>query len=56
MLAFVFSACAAPMPAGDSAPAAAGDDAAAGEAAATEGGYVIGVSNTLVGNGWRESK
>jgi ribose transport system substrate-binding protein len=53
------SACVAPAPAGESAPAAESGDAAAatpeaeGEAAA-EGGFVIGVSNTLVGNGWRE--
>jgi len=49
-------ACVAPAPAGDSAPAAdtAADTAAATAAPAAEGGYVIGVSNTLVGNGWRE--
>ena len=48
--------CVAPAPAGDSAPAAdaGADTAAATEAPAAEGGYVIGVSNTLVGNGWRE--
>lgn len=52
LLALVTSACVAPAPAGDSAPAA--DSAAATEAPAAEGGFVIGVSNTLVGNGWRE--
>ncbi len=47
------TACVAPAPAGGGeAPAA--DSAAATEAPAAEGGYVIGVSNTLVGNGWRE--
>jgi len=51
------SACVAPAPAGESAPAAESGEAEApaeGDAAAAEGGYVIGVSNTLVGNGWRE--
>jgi len=58
------SACVAP--GGESAPAAesGGDTEAAAESsnteaaaeseAAADGGYVIGVSNTLVGNGWRE--
>ena len=61
-LLLAFSACTAPA----AAPAAESDDAAASEEAAaeeesddageeaSEGGYVIGVSNTLVGNGWRE--
>ncbi len=53
VIALVATACVAPAPGESSAPAAAtdGDDAAA---TASEGGYVIGVSNTLVGNGWRE--
>ncbi|MEZ4676722.1 MAG: hypothetical protein R2932_21105 [Caldilineaceae bacterium] len=40
----------------DSAPAAESSDSAAPAAdeATSEGGFVIGVSNTLVGNGWRE--
>lgn len=44
------TACVAPATAGG------GDQpaAAATAAPAAEGGYVIGVSNTLVGNGWRE--
>lgn len=52
-LALVATACVAPAPAGDSAPAADSGGAAA-EETASEGGFVIGVSNTLVGNGWRE--
>lgn len=51
------SACVAPAPAGESAPAAESSESEApaeGDDAASEGGYVIGVSNTLVGNGWRE--
>ena len=51
-LTLLVNACVAP-----SAPAG-GDSAASGETAAEapaqEGGFVIGVSNTLVGNGWRE--
>ena len=43
---------AAPADSGSSADSAAGSDAA--EEPAEEGGFVIGVSNTLVGNGWRE--
>ncbi len=51
----LLGACVAPAPAGDSAPATdSSADTAATEAPAAEGGYVIGVSNTLVGNGWRE--
>lgn len=57
VLALAVTGCAAPP-----APVAGGGEAAGGEAAAAEataapekeGGYVIGVSNTLVGNGWRE--
>ncbi len=53
MVTLLATACVAPAPAGGSeAPAA--DSAAATAAPAAEGGYVIGVSNTLVGNGWRE--
>ena len=44
------SACAPVQSGGDAAPAASGGDAAP----AKEGGFTIGVSNTLVGNGWRE--
>jgi ribose transport system substrate-binding protein len=50
-LAVVAGACVAPAPNGAAQPAAGGDEA---EAAPAEGGFVIGVSNTLVGNGWRE--
>lgn len=59
-LALVTGACVAPAaaPAGDAAAPAAEEAAAtepaAEEAAAQEGGFTIGVSNTLVGNGWRE--
>src|SRR6478672_4237799 len=49
-LALVASACVAPAPGGAAAPASSG--AAAGSA--KKSGFVIGVSNTLVGNGWRE--
>ncbi|MEZ4835820.1 MAG: ABC transporter substrate-binding protein [Caldilineaceae bacterium] len=45
------------VPAAPSAPAADSGDAAPAadtSADAQEGGFVIGVSNTLVGNGWRE--
>lgn len=53
-LALGVGACAAPP-----APTAGGDTAASSDSsseapAEEEGGYVIGVSNTLVGNGWRE--
>ena len=48
-LALITSACVAPQPGGAAAPAA-GDAAAP----AKTSGFVIGVSNTLVGNGWRE--
>ncbi|MCB0162411.1 MAG: hypothetical protein KDD83_29940, partial [Caldilineaceae bacterium] len=54
VLVFAFSACAAPVPAGTEAAPAADDAASDGAADNAEGGYVIGVSNTLVGNGWRE--
>jgi ribose transport system substrate-binding protein len=50
--ALVITGCAAPP-----APTAGGsqpESGAAAEAPAKEGGFVIGVSNTLVGNGWRE--
>lgn len=51
-LALLAVAC-APVQTGDAAQPA--DSAAATEApAAAEGGFTIGVSNTLVGNGWRE--
>jgi ribose transport system substrate-binding protein len=50
ILALLVAGCAAPV----SAPAAPAADAAATEAPAQEGGFTIGVSNTLVGNGWRE--
>ncbi|MCB0080094.1 MAG: hypothetical protein KDE47_04155, partial [Caldilineaceae bacterium] len=59
-LVLVMTACAAPAPAGDAAAPAEAEATAtpaeSGDAAATEseGGYTIGVSNTLVGNGWRE--
>ena len=43
---------AAPADSGSEAESAASSDAA--EDAPEEGGFVIGVSNTLVGNGWRE--
>ncbi len=51
----VTGACVAPTTS-DSAPATGtdADAASATEAPAAEGGFVIGVSNTLVGNGWRE--
>ncbi len=49
VLALALSACAAPAP-----PAAGGGQQASEEAPAQEGGFVLGVSNTLVGNGWRE--
>jgi ribose transport system substrate-binding protein len=56
LLALVMSACVAPTPGGGApaagAPAAGGE--AAADAPAREGGFTIGVSNTLVGNGWRE--
>ena len=56
VMALTASACVAPAPGGAAAPAdgaaAASEDAT--EAPAQEGGFTIGVSNTLVGNGWRE--
>ena len=57
LVAMLAVACAAPAPAPSDAAApaeAAEATAAPAEAEASEGGYVIGVSNTLVGNGWRE--
>lgn len=55
LLALLVSACAAPAPpSADGGAADAGEAAAPAEAAEEEGGFVIGVSNTLVGNGWRE--
>ena len=57
-LSLVVTGCAVPAaPATDSGAAAPAEDAAAdadADADAEEGGFVIGVSNTLVGNGWRE--
>ena len=60
-LMLVVSACAAPAAPADSGDAAADaeadtaeEDSGDADAAESEGGYVIGVSNTLVGNGWRE--
>jgi ribose transport system substrate-binding protein len=50
VLALLVAGCAAPV----SAPSAPAGGAAATEAPAKEGGFTIGVSNTLVGNGWRE--
>jgi ribose transport system substrate-binding protein len=50
LFALVANACVAPAPGGSAAPA----ETANTPEAAAEGGYVIGVSNTLVGNGWRE--
>jgi len=48
-------ACVAPAPAEAPAADESGETTAASEAeSAAAGGYVIGVSNTLVGNGWRE--
>lgn len=44
------SACVAPVP-NEGAPSSGGEETAA---STDEGGFVIGVSNTLVGNGWRE--
>lgn len=50
-MALSISACVAPAPAGGAAaPAASGSNAGA----AKKSDFVIGVSNTLVGNGWRE--
>ncbi|MEM7125085.1 MAG: substrate-binding domain-containing protein [Chloroflexota bacterium] len=46
----IFSACALPAPANGDAQSAEGD----GSSAEEQGGFTIGVSNTLVGNGWRE--
>lgn len=50
-LALIVTACVAP-----AAPSSGSGAASSGEAAAPakEGGFVIGVSNTLVGNGWRD--
>jgi ribose transport system substrate-binding protein len=53
-LALVIAACVAPAPTGGAAQPAESAAAEATEAPAAEGGFVIGVSNTLVGNGWRE--
>ncbi len=70
LILLITAACAAPAaPTGDSGGGAAATEAPAEEAAeeaeepaaegetegeAAEGGFTIGVSNTLVGNGWRE--
>lgn len=52
-LTLLVNACVAPSaPTGGDSAASGGETAA--EAPAQEGGFVIGVSNTLVGNGWRE--
>ncbi len=57
VLAVLLAACAT-APAAPAGNTQASDTQAAGESAgetpAREGGFVIGVSNTLVGNGWRE--
>jgi ribose transport system substrate-binding protein len=53
-LAFLAAACVAPAPSGGAAQAPAESADAAATEAPAEGGFVIGVSNTLVGNGWRE--
>lgn len=53
VVALLVAGCAAPV-AAPAAPAGGAADAAATEAPAKEGGFTIGVSNTLVGNGWRE--
>jgi ribose transport system substrate-binding protein len=45
----VTAGCVAPV-----APTTGGEGASSDAPAEEEGGYVIGVSNTLVGNGWRE--
>ena len=50
--ALTLSACVAPPMAGGDAAMADADMES--EAMAEEGGFVVGVSNTLVGNGWRE--
>ncbi len=50
-LALIATACVAPAPSGSATPAASG---AAAAGSAKKSGFVIGVSNTLVGNGWRE--
>jgi ribose transport system substrate-binding protein len=49
-LAILATACVAPAPAGGGGQQASG----AAAAPAKKSGFVIGVSNTLVGNGWRE--
>ena len=50
-IALVATACAVPAPADGGAASGGDGDAAMAE---SEGGFVVGVSNTLVGNGWRE--
>ncbi|MFN3333726.1 MAG: ABC transporter substrate-binding protein [Caldilinea sp.] len=54
VLALLVAGCAAPVSAPAAPAGGAAADAAATEALAKEGGFTIGVSNTLVGNGWRE--
>ncbi len=54
VLALLVAGCAAPVSAPAAPAGGAAADAAATEAPAKEGGFTIGVSNTLVGNGWRE--
>lgn len=51
ILALTVAACTVPVPSDGGAAAEGSGD---GESTASEGGFVIGVSNTLVGNGWRE--
>jgi ribose transport system substrate-binding protein len=50
-LAIIATGCVAPAPSGAAPAPASGESAAA---PAKEGGFTIGVSNTLVGNGWRD--
>ena len=54
--ALVVAACAVPAPSDGGATSAdtSADTSSDAEAAASAGGFTIGVSNTLVGNGWRE--
>ncbi|MBX3010945.1 MAG: ABC transporter substrate-binding protein [Caldilineaceae bacterium] len=55
MLTLVATGCVATAPSGGAAATTeSSTEGSTTEEAATEGGYVIGVSNTLVGNGWRE--
>ncbi len=54
VLMLALSACAAPVAAPADDAAAPAEAEAADDGGESEGGYVIGVSNTLVGNGWRD--